>query len=175
MRTRLRRWSLPFVRSFVSALHLLTPSARTIGRWIHGVGAAAVVALSLNAGVLTGQAPQFTPISVGDFIQAVHIIEMRAAIDALRAKRGLAPYPWMHPLGAGAVVRAADVAELRTAISDMFAAAGKVPPVFTDSPLTPGVTVIRARHLSELHSAVSALDSNSPPGVSLASPGNGMV
>jgi hypothetical protein len=48
--------------------------------------------------------------------------------------------------------------ELRTALSQAYPAAGQTAPSFTDSAISPGLTIIKAVHLNELRSAVGALE-----------------
>jgi hypothetical protein len=100
------------------------------------------------------------PLAAGStLIKAVHITELRAVIDSLRATGGLAAFPWTDPvLTPGSTpVNGVHLAELRTAVSQAYQAAGLTPPTYTDPMDAPGVTVIRAVHLSEVRAAVSAL------------------
>lgn len=92
-------------------------------------------------------------------IKAVHVLELRAAIDTLRVQYGLAAATWTNALAAGSsVVRAVDVAELRTALDAAYVAAGQTAPTYTDSTLTAGVTVVKASHVAEPRAAVRAIE-----------------
>ena len=56
------------------------------------------------------------------------------------------------------VVKAVHFTELRTALGQVAGQAGVTLPSYTDSVLTPGVSVIRAVDLNELRSAVRRLE-----------------
>ena len=93
-------------------------------------------------------------------IRAVHLVELRSRIDALRRQAGLAPVGWTDPvLTAGVTpVRLAHLVELRVALAEAHAAAGRPAPVWTDTRPVAGATPIRAVHLMELRAAVRALE-----------------
>lgn len=95
-------------------------------------------------------------IESGTLVRAVHIEELRSRIDALRAARKLTPAFTGQPLAG--VVLSIHVAELRSALADVYTDAGLTPPTYTDDPLIPGVTPIRAVHISQLRTAVRALE-----------------
>jgi uncharacterized repeat protein (TIGR01451 family) len=88
-------------------------------------------------------------------VKAAHLLELREAVDTLRARLGLAPVAWpaSPPLAVGAVVRAAHVVQLRDALQ----ALGAAPPA-VDPTLTPGVTRVKAAHVDELRARVRALE-----------------
>jgi hypothetical protein len=92
-------------------------------------------------------------------IQAVHVRELRSAIDTFRTRNNLAGFTWSQAtlVGGVTVVTGAQFTELRTALLQAYQAAGQTAPTFTDT-ITPGVTVIQAVHLNELRSAVMALE-----------------
>lgn len=92
-------------------------------------------------------------------IKAVHVTELRLRIDALRARSGLAVYGWSDPsLTAGAtMVRAQHVIQLRAALAQVYGALGVTPPTYTDPALAAGMP-IKAAHISELRSAVIAIE-----------------
>jgi hypothetical protein len=85
--------------------------------------------------------------------KAVHITQLRAAVNAFRASASLAALPSDPTIGTGLVVRAAHVTDLRTALNQARSAVGLGTLSFTDS-LTPGVTLIKAVHLQELRNGV---------------------
>jgi hypothetical protein len=91
--------------------------------------------------------------------RAVHITELRSAINTVRAARGLGAFAWTDPtLTAGStVVRAVHLAELRTALNQAYQAAGRTAPTYTDPSLVAGGTVIKAIHVNELRAAVRGL------------------
>ncbi len=98
------------------------------------------------------------PLLSGALIRAIHVVELRAAINEVRAARGLAPFVFADALTAqSTVVRAAHIMELRVALLQAYSAAGAPPPLFTDQTIVPGVTLIKAAHILELRAAVLGL------------------
>jgi hypothetical protein len=95
----------------------------------------------------------------GPFIRAVHIMELRAAIDIVREARGLAAFAWTDPtLTPGSTpVSVIHLVELRSALNEASQAAGQTLPIYTDPILEAGVTVIKATHLNELRAVVLGL------------------
>jgi hypothetical protein len=118
---------------------------------------------AVGANVIEGEAiatirnDDFTDLSVnGLFIKAIHIVELRAAVNEVRAAKGLAPYSFMDPLltPQSTTVRAIHIVELRAALAQAYAVAGVSPPTYTDETITPGVTTIKAAHVTEIRSAL---------------------
>ena len=93
-------------------------------------------------------------------IKAVHFVELRARIDALRREAGLARFRWTDPeLRAGLTpVRLVHLLELRSALDEAYGVAGRPAPRWTDGAPVSGVTPIRAAHLMELRAAMVALE-----------------
>ena len=93
-------------------------------------------------------------------VKAVHFVELRQRIDALRAAAGLGRQRWTDPvLRAGVTpVRLEHLTELRSALEAVYSAAGRPVPRWTDPAPVRGVTPIRAVHLTELRAAVVALE-----------------
>ncbi len=89
-------------------------------------------------------------------MRLVHIQELRARIDLLRAGRGLSAAVWT-PLVAGvSTIRASHIAELRSALDAVYTSLGLVRPGYSDAAVTPGMA-IRAVHITELRAAIRAL------------------
>jgi len=114
-------------------------------------------------GVRVGVTTPFTddPIVPGVTpVRAVHFTELRARIDGLRRRSGLAAYRWTDPsLRAGVTpVRLAHLLDLREALGAAYAAAGRRCPRWSDATPVGGATPIRAAHLTELRAAVVALE-----------------
>lgn len=87
----------------------------------------------------------------GAIIKAVHVSELRTAVNAMRASAGLGPFAFTdHPLAAGTKVKAVHLAELRSALDAARAAIGLPALSYTNATLTPAVTVVRAAHALEL-------------------------
>jgi hypothetical protein len=107
--------------------------------------------------------PSFTddsPLARGTIIRAVHIVEIRAAIDRVRVAQGLSAFAWTDPtLTPGSTpVRLVHVTEPRTALNQAYQMAGWPPPTYTDPTVRAGGVIIEATHLNELRSAVRALE-----------------
>ena len=95
-------------------------------------------------------------------IKAVHIAELRARIDAVRAARGLGAYslytdPTLIP--GSTVIKAVHITDLRTALNQAYAAnvPPLPPPVYTDPSLGAGMP-IRLVQIAEIRSAVIAIE-----------------
>ena len=88
-------------------------------------------------------------------IQAVHIIELRQAVDCLRAEYGLSSYSWQI---LGNSITAQPLIELRSVLSELYILAGLASqqPRYADPTLGQGVP-IRAAHIQDLRDAVWAL------------------
>ena len=93
------------------------------------------------------------PVLVGTPIKTVHLTELRAAINALRATVGLGPAVFTDStLSAGMLLRAVHLTELRAALTQARATAG-LSAVISSETITAGVTA-RASHLTELRDGV---------------------
>ena len=92
--------------------------------------------------------------------KAVHFMELRTRIDALRSAAGLLRFLWTDPvLRAGVTrVRRVHLLELRSALAEAYVAAGRSAPRWTDASPAAGSTPIRAVHVTELRAAVLALE-----------------
>lgn len=93
----------------------------------------------------------------GVIVRAAHVNELRAAIGAIRAAGGLAPFTWTdapNVLAGATGVKAAHVTELRTALNAARFSLGLAEVTFTDGTLTPGSTVVKAVHFVQLRAGV---------------------
>src|SRR5262249_25720674 len=91
-------------------------------------------------------------------VNAIHITELRTAVNAVRATAGLGSASWTNTLTPQvSVVRAVDVEELRPNLPPAFTGRGFSAPSYTDEPLLAGTTVIRAKHINELRQAVNGV------------------
>ena len=95
----------------------------------------------------------------GTPVKAIHLTELRLAIDRARARRSLPAVAWTDPVIIPGVttVKAVHVAQMRAALTQAYQAAGRASPSFTDPALTSSVTPVRAAHITELRAAVLAL------------------
>lgn len=87
-------------------------------------------------------------------IEALHLTELRTAVNAFRLSAGLSPLAADSSIAAGSLVRAQHIATLRTALNQARSAASVVPLSFTDGTLTVGVTRIKAIHVQQLRGGV---------------------
>ena len=93
-------------------------------------------------------------------IRALHITELRAAIDTVRVANGMATFAWTDAtLTPGSIpVSVIQFVELRRALDEAYQAAGRMTPTYTDPNLVAGVTGIKAIHLNELRTTVRVLE-----------------
>jgi hypothetical protein len=106
--------------------------------------------------------PQFSdyPLVPGvHSMRAVHITELRARIDALRAARGLSAVTWVDPVIVAGVtqVKVAHITALRNALNGVYTALSRPAPAYVDPSLASGMP-IKATHISELRAAVIAAE-----------------
>ena len=92
-------------------------------------------------------------------VRAIHLTELRAAVDALRERYSLPAYPWTDPyLVAGVTtIKAVHVSDLRDALAEVYAVAGITPPTWSPAVLTPRATVITSAVFNEIRAAVLGL------------------
>jgi hypothetical protein len=114
------------------------------------------------ANVSGSPALQFTddPLAPGlSTVKAVHVSELRLAVDTLRASHGLQAFTWtdLALVQGVAVVKAVHVTELRAALSAVYTAIGRTLPVWTPSTITAGATAISTVQTSELRAAIAAI------------------
>lgn len=114
-----------------------------------------VVAVSRTAVLYWGE---FTDDYLGNgslpFIQAVHLTELRTAIDDIRWTAGLTPVNFSEGAPAvGGLVRASHITELRSGLAAALAALGGDPVVWTTSTIAPGM-LIHASDIQEIRDAI---------------------
>jgi len=94
------------------------------------------------------------PLVVGTtLIFKEHVLELRSAVNAVRAAAGLSAATWTDSSLTGVVVQAAHVSELRSNLDAARSLLGLSTGGYTDT-LTPGTTLIKAVHISELRDRV---------------------
>jgi RHS repeat-associated protein len=98
-------------------------------------------------------------------VQAPHVTELRACVDALRAQSSLAATDWTDPVLAPqqAWIRAVHVVELRAALAAVYVARGGTAPTYTDPSLTAQSTLVRAIHITEIRQAILVVAGACPP------------
>ncbi len=89
--------------------------------------------------------------------KAQHIIELRQAVDAMRAVAGLGGAPWTDPaLAAGNTIKAMHILDLRTYLDDAATRLGYSTSAYTDAGLTSGF-VIKRIHIEELRQRIRTI------------------
>lgn len=93
-------------------------------------------------------------------VKAVHITELRQAINTLRSRNGLGAFTYSDPTLTVGVTQAKGVhiTELRTALNGVYDAQGKTQPTYTDPTITAGQTVIKKAHIAEVRSNIKAVE-----------------
>jgi hypothetical protein len=81
-------------------------------------------------------------------IRAIHLTQLRTAVNAVREAAGLAPATFTDPSPAGVAVKAVHINQLRSALAPALSALGKSVS-WTDPTLGPGMTV-RAVHFQQI-------------------------
>ncbi|HYC58177.1 MAG TPA: hypothetical protein VEK79_01290 [Thermoanaerobaculia bacterium] len=95
------------------------------------------------------------PLVVGSTrAKAVHLTELRQAIDAVRVAAGLGAGTYTDTISAGVtLIKAIHISEIRSQLDVALIALGLGAPTYTDSTLTSGVTVIKKAHVQEPRTA----------------------
>jgi hypothetical protein len=83
-------------------------------------------------------------------IKNVHLTEMRAAVNAVRAAAGLGAAGFTS----SPTILAVQFQELRNALAPARSALGLTSLAYTDETLTPALTIVKAAHLQELRTGV---------------------
>ena len=92
-------------------------------------------------------------------IKAVHVTDLRNAIDMLRLRNGLGAFGWtdISVFPGSTPIKRQHLLELRTALDQAYAQAVKTHTPYAES-ITAGSTPIMASHLSELRTHVKGLE-----------------
>jgi hypothetical protein len=90
--------------------------------------------------------------------RAQHVLELRQAVDALRAVAGLPPAPWADAAltPTGTVIKSAHIVELRAYLEDVAWRLGFSTASYTDAVLRPGF-VIKRVSIEELRQRIRAI------------------
>ena len=118
--------------------------------------------LSARPATLNSAVPQSPPTFTDDPlvagttpIKAVHITELRTAVNQARARAGLAAATWTDSSLSGVAIKGVHIQELRDRLAEARAALGKSVFSYTDPTLTTGTTLIKAVHVQELRQSVT--------------------
>ncbi len=92
-------------------------------------------------------------------IRAVHIIELRQRINAVRARLDLSAFAWSDAgMSAGTPIRAQHIIDLRTALNEVYVASDKPLPAYTDPTIEVGKTMMKVEHIMEIRTALLAVE-----------------
>ncbi len=94
------------------------------------------------------------PLGPGTGMKAVHVNELRGAVNAMRAAAGLAAQTFTDSVTIGGPFKALHITELRSSLNAARTALGLPAIAFTDPALTAGTTMVKAAHVSELRNGV---------------------
>jgi hypothetical protein len=94
------------------------------------------------------------PLVAGVVVKAIHLSELRAAVNAFRVAASQPRATFTDSASPSIPIRALHIQELRNALAAARTMLGFSAIAFTDPTLTPGVTPIRAAHVQELRNAV---------------------
>jgi len=92
-------------------------------------------------------------VATSTIIKAVHVTELRTAVNAIRAAAGLPPANFTDTLSAGIFMKRIHITELRSNLDEARVALGLIAMQYTDPALAAG-TIIKAAHIRELRSGV---------------------
>jgi hypothetical protein len=94
-----------------------------------------------------------------DHVKAIHLSELRSALDALRARHSLAAATWTdEPLVRGVTaVKAIHLTELRAALEEVYQSVGRPLPAWAPPTIVPRATPVAAAQISELRAAIIAV------------------
>ena len=116
---------------------------------------AALTATATFGGIFTDD-----PLSAGaTVVKAAHVLDLRAAIDSLRAWRSLSAISWIDQvLTAGVTpISATHLTQLRSALDGVYAADGLTPPAWDAAPIA-GVTTITAAQFEQVRTAIRTVE-----------------
>jgi len=85
--------------------------------------------------------------------KAVHLVELRTAVNAIRAAAGLTPATFTDTLTAGVVIKAIHITELRTALNPARSTLGLTAITYTDPTVVAGITA-KTAHVRDLRLGV---------------------
>ena len=98
--------------------------------------------------------------SQSTLIKAVHITDLRQAINTLRSNNSLSVFSFTDSTltASSTHIKAVHITELRTALNGVYDAKSQTRPTYTDATITAGSTVIKKAHIAEIRSNVKAVE-----------------
>ncbi len=94
------------------------------------------------------------PLTAATTIRAIHVTQLRTAIDAMRTAAGLEPASYTNAVAAGSLIRRTDLTEMRAALDFARFVIGLTALSYTDATITAGTTRVKAAHLTDLRNGV---------------------
>ncbi|HXH91979.1 MAG TPA: GDSL-type esterase/lipase family protein [Thermoanaerobaculia bacterium] len=94
------------------------------------------------------------PLLAGTTTKAIHVTQLRTAVNSMRAAAGLPAASFTSTLSVGAGINAVDLTELRSALDQARSAIGLYSITYTDPTITPAVTPLRTSHITDLRGGV---------------------
>lgn len=95
------------------------------------------------------------PVMAGvTLVQAVHVEQLRQAVNAVRMTAELPAASWTDPSLQGVVIKAVHINELRSSLDPALSALGFGTGGYTDQPVIQNVTTIMAVHVNEIRQRV---------------------
>jgi hypothetical protein len=95
------------------------------------------------------------PLYAGTFVKAVHVTQLRTAVNAMRVAGALGAYGFSDAgLAAGTSIKASHINELRLALDQARSAIGLSALGYTDLTITVGVTTVKLAHVKDLRDGV---------------------
>jgi hypothetical protein len=96
-------------------------------------------------------------------VKALHITELRDAINTLRLRNGLPAFSFGSAPTAGLTeIQAAHITELRAGLKEVYdkvgPSLGLTPPTYTNLTIVPKETTIEKAHIEEIRSAVRGVE-----------------
>ena len=104
-----------------------------------------------------GGPPTFTndPLTTGIEVKAVHVTELRDAINALRLRAGLGTVTWAETVSSGVNIKASHITEMRTRLEQARTALSLAPTTYTDPGLA-AAYLIKKEHIQEIRDSLKA-------------------
>ncbi|MFA6958425.1 MAG: glycoside hydrolase family 44 protein [Thermoanaerobaculia bacterium] len=95
------------------------------------------------------------PLTTSTTVKAIHVTQLRTAVNAIRAAAGLSAQSFTDPgLASGTQIKAAHLTELRTALDQARSAIGLGAISYTDATITAQSTKVKAAHFTDLRNGV---------------------
>jgi RHS repeat-associated protein len=104
-----------------------------------------------------GGPPTFTddPLTAGTLVKAIHVTELRNAINLLRQRAGLATVTWAESVSNAVLIKASHITEMRTRLGEARTALALAPTTYTDPNLATGYD-IKKEHIQEIRDSLKA-------------------